>query len=184
MPLFQISFFFWRTVNSKQPTIPIRIVACTFSDNLSLNSCRLQLRWTLGFGYLFIISNVDKNWSSPVTAIMDKSPEIHLNWESLGQFTLTHSRTFLDLQIIPRHRNWDWAIVTWLPCQFFLYLYSGGSRGRARGTRPPLIFKPNRPFYRYGGHIELILFKEYYRMPRGHEHISFVFLSAFRDTFS
>ena len=36
----------------------------------------------------------------------------------------------------------------------------------------------------YGGHIELIRFKEYYRMPRGHEHISFVFLSAFRDIFS
>ena len=43
---------------------------------------------------------------------------------------------------------------------------------------------PNRPFYRYGGHIELIRFKEYYRMPRGHEHISFVFSSAFRDIFS
>ena len=41
----------------------------------------------------------------------------------------------------------------------------------------------NRPFYRYGGHIELIRFKEYYRMPRGHEHISFVFSSAFRDIF-
>ena len=37
----------------------------------------------------------------------------------------------------------------------------------------------NRPFYQNGGHIELILFKEYYRMPRGHEHISFVFSSAF-----
>ena len=42
----------------------------------------------------------------------------------------------------------------------------------------------NRPFYRYSGHIELIWFKEYYRMPRGHEHISFVFSSAFRDIFS
>ena len=41
----------------------------------------------------------------------------------------------------------------------------------------------NRPFYRYGGHIELIRFKEYYRMPRGHEHISFVFSSAFRSPF-
>ena len=41
----------------------------------------------------------------------------------------------------------------------------------------------NRTFYRYGGHIELIRFKEYYRMPRGHEHISFVFSSAFRDLF-
>ena len=42
----------------------------------------------------------------------------------------------------------------------------------------------NRPFYRYGGHIELIRFKEYYRMSRGHEHISFAFLSTFRDIFS
>ena len=42
----------------------------------------------------------------------------------------------------------------------------------------------NRPFYQYGGHIELIRFKEYYRMPRGHERISFVFSSAFRDIFS
>ena len=25
------------------------------------------------------------------------------------------------------------------------------------------------PFYRYGGHIEFIRFKEYYGMPRGHE---------------
>ena len=45
-------------------------------------------------------------------------------------------------------------------------------------------FELNSPFYRYFGHIELIQFKEYYRMPRGHEHISFVFSSAFRDIFS
>ena len=47
-----------------------------------------------------------------------------------------------------------------------------------------ISFASNRPFYRYGGHIELIRFMEYYRMPRGHEHISFVFSSAFRDIFS
>ena len=27
----------------------------------------------------------------------------------------------------------------------------------------------NRTFYRYGGHIELIVFKKYYGMPSGHE---------------
>ena len=27
--------------------------------------------------------------------------------------------------------------------------------------------KGNRPFYRYGGHIELIRFKQYYGMPGG-----------------
>ena len=47
-----------------------------------------------------------------------------------------------------------------------------------------LVLRQNRPFYRCGGHIELIRFKEYYRMPMGHEHISFVFSSAFRDIFS
>ena len=36
VPFFQIS---WRTVNSKPPTIPFGIVACTSSDNLSWNSC-------------------------------------------------------------------------------------------------------------------------------------------------
>ena len=46
------------------------------------------------------------------------------------------------------------------------------------------LFFFNRPFYLYGGHIELIRFKEYYRMPRGHEHISCVFSSAFQDIFS
>ena len=47
----------------------------------------------------------------------------------------------------------------------------------------PCVTKENRPFYQYGGHIELIRFKEYYRMPRGHEHISFVFSSASLDIF-
>jgi len=45
-------------------------------------------------------------------------------------------------------------------------------------------FYENRPFYRYGGHIELIRFKEYYRMPRGYEYISFVFSSVFWNIFS
>ena len=31
--------FLWRTVNSKPPTRPFGIVACTFSDKLSRNSC-------------------------------------------------------------------------------------------------------------------------------------------------
>ena len=33
--------FLWTTVNSKPPTVPFRIVACSFSDNLSQNSCIL-----------------------------------------------------------------------------------------------------------------------------------------------
>ena len=34
-----IVVFVRKTVNSKPPTIPLGIVACTFSDNLSRNSC-------------------------------------------------------------------------------------------------------------------------------------------------
>ena len=36
-----------------------------------------------------------------------------------------------------------------------------------------------RPLYWYGGHIELIWFKEYYRMPKGHESISGHFFLKF-----
>ena len=31
-----------------------------------------------------------------------------------------------------------------------------------------MLLPNNRPFYRYGGHIEFIRFKEYYVMPTGH----------------
>ena len=31
--------FLWKTVNSKPPTIPFGVVACTLSDNLPRNSC-------------------------------------------------------------------------------------------------------------------------------------------------
>ena len=41
----------------------------------------------------------------------------------------------------------------------------------------------NRPFYRYGSHIELILFKEYYRMPRGISKFRLYFRGLF-GTFS
>ena len=39
--------------------------------------------------------------------------------------------------------------------------------------------KRNRPFYRYGSHIELIRFEEYYGMPRGHEHDPIYSLSIY-----
>ena len=63
--------------------------------------------------------------------------------------------------------------------------YWDGLNDIVLASSPNFISKGyNRPFYRCGGHIELIRFKEYYRMPRGHEHILFVFLSAFWDIFS
>ena len=41
----------------------------------------------------------------------------------------------------------------------------------------------NRPFYRYGGHIELIRFKEYYRMPRGMSTFRLYFRALFGTFF-
>ena len=40
--------FLWRTVNSKPPTIPFATVACTFSNNVSQNSCRKKLQNVYG----------------------------------------------------------------------------------------------------------------------------------------
>ena len=37
----------------------------------------------------------------------------------------------------------------------------------------------NRPFYRYGGHIELLRLKEYYGIPRGYEHDPIYLLSIY-----
>ena len=49
-------------------------------------------------------------------------------------------------------------------------------------------FSHNRPFYRYGGHIELIRFKEYYGMPRGRmsmiRYTRSAFTRVFRANFS
>ena len=41
----------------------------------------------------------------------------------------------------------------------------------------------NRPFYRYGGHIELIRFKEYYGMPRGMSTFRLYFRALFGTFF-
>ena len=45
--------FLWRTVNSKPPTIPFRIVACTFSDNLSRNSCMHKISACVWFVQMY-----------------------------------------------------------------------------------------------------------------------------------
>ena len=42
----------------------------------------------------------------------------------------------------------------------------------------------NRPFYRYGGHIKLIRFTEYYRMPRGMSTFRLYFRALFGTFFS
>ena len=45
------------------------------------------------------------------------------------------------------------------------------------------VVNHNRPFYRYGGHIELIRFKEYYRMPRGMSTFRLYFRALFGTFF-
>ena len=63
-----------------------------------------------------------------------------------------------------------------------MYIYHGSANGIELKYRQ--VYELFTPFYPCGGHIELIGFKEYYRMPRGHERISFVLTSVFRGIFS
>ena len=54
-------------------------------------------------------------------------------------------------------------------CRGTTVLFKIPSKYFFRCTSGTQIFKwINRPFYRYGGHIEFIRFKEYYGMSRGH----------------
>ena len=53
------------------------------------------------------------------------------------------------------------SVFTWKPS-----LHTGSFLDLAR-TASVAYNKRNRPFYRYGDHIEFIGFKEYYGMPRG-----------------
>ena len=115
--------------------------------------------------------------------------ETSSRWRELG-----NERLFLSL------RRWPSSISIkkffQLNLKLKLFFFASFRMGRQAGhdghgfylvrryLKPFLSSHINRAFYRYGGHIELIRFKEYYRMPRGHEHISFVFSSAFRDIFS
>ena len=53
-----------------------------------------------------------------------------------------------------------------------IILISNSPKNNNRNTKLThggLEHNSSRPFYQYGNHIELIRFKEYYGMPRGHE---------------
>ena len=61
---------------------------------------------------------------------------------------------------IPLHKNTPNFLLL---CYRRLNFFTGSLLGALpRGCNPIDL-----PFYRYGGHIELIRFKEYYGMPRG-----------------
>ena len=57
--------FLWRKVNSKPPTIPFGVVACTLSDNLSRNSCMLITLGPWAYG----------QWSLLASSLREASPK-------------------------------------------------------------------------------------------------------------
>ena len=82
-----------------------------------------------------------------------------LSW--LGHLTAQHKTLFRGEEKNTAKKN----------CiDLFLFLFKRTSKSQSS-----LFTLANRPFYRYGGHIELIRFKKYFRMPRGHEHIICIF---------
>ena len=56
--------------------------------------------------------------------------------------------------------------------------------GNAYATLTRLAIAQNRPFYRYGGHIEFIRFKGYYGMPRGHSRSIYGRFSGKKENFN
>ena len=71
----------------------------------------------------------------------------------------------------PGPRNWKSANTPRLPHSLRAWnrLHMQQSLGNMFVWQEAVVvsFTSNRPFYRYGGHIEFIRFKEYYGMPRG-----------------
>ena len=65
--------------------------------------------------------------------------KLAISFKESNRTCLEHSRTFLDLQICPHDRNWDWAIVTWLPCQFF-FICTVADLGEGPGGPGPTLF--------------------------------------------
>ena len=69
-------------------------------------------------------------------------------------------------------RNWESANTPRLPQYLRAWnrLHMQQSLGNMFVWQEAVVvsFTSNRPFYRYGGHIEFISFKEYYGMPRGY----------------
>ena len=96
MKFFQISCL-WRTVtlNSKLPTIPFGTVACTFSDDLSWNSCIRKTRetmtaWLLCYIELKTKKTEQKKWYILLRLILSANE-------------LSHCWNFLDC-----YKVWNW----------------------------------------------------------------------------
>ena len=81
--------FLCRTVNSKPPTIPFEIVACTFSDNLSRNSCiqltanndLLMMTWKCFIMYIHLSNSLLQRSNK----LSDSHQFLH-NWQERGWY--------------------------------------------------------------------------------------------------
>ena len=88
----------------------------------------------------------------------------------------------------PRPRNWESANTPRLPhyLRDWNRLHMQQSLGNMFVWQEAVVvsFTSNRPFYRYGGHIEFIRFKEYYGMPPGGTRSVFTLAENFTVYFS
>ena len=80
--------FLWKTENSKPPTIPFEIVACTFSDNLSRNSC---------------ISNVWRSYAAPSSTSV-------ASWQHYFK-SLQHAHSISNIWIFKELRTTLWSLI-------------------------------------------------------------------------
>ena len=87
-------FFFWRTVNSKPPTIPFGIVACTLSDNLSRNSCIYSRLGVIKPSFLLIYFRYGSNTRSYCTIGWHRTYAI---WSSTFEIGATQLRSVTEI---------------------------------------------------------------------------------------
>ena len=79
-----------------------------------------------------------------------------------------------------RRSSWPACVALAFPCgPVWFWSKERGTRVKDRAKNRA----SNGPFYRYGGHIELIRFKEYYRMLRGHSTFRLYFRALFGTFF-
>ena len=113
VPLFQI---FWRAVNSQPPIIPFGVVACTFPDNLSRNSCikfktwHHELAWgnRRNFASLLVPAKRRLRWNEPRNSILMTChyPDLGSasDWSCSEGNLLQPIRSTIQIWVVTRHQ--------------------------------------------------------------------------------
>ena len=118
--------YFWRAVNSQPPIIPFGVVACTFSDNLSRNSCirfktwHDELAWgnRRNFASLLVPAKRRLRWNEPRNSILMTChyPDLGSasDWSCSEGTLLQPIRSTIQIWVVTRHQYGISSFVSWV----------------------------------------------------------------------